>query len=151
MNNLRVVFQPIEYTQIAGWRKAAFKEDAHLFEGKTPIKWYGAFANNILVGCIGLLQPYKSMTEVRIRGWYVEPDYRGMGVGSFLLIMAIEQARVLGYAHIEMKTKYREIANRLGFISTGKTYTSFGGQHTKPGLGEQFMLDLENDYVTIRK
>lgn len=139
-----LTFSAVTLDQISPWTEAARREDAHLYEGKTPILWFGAWQGETLVGCIGLLAPYRGQTEVRIRGWYVDPAWRGQGIGLYLLRQAVEMARSLGYRRVEMKTKYREIAAKMGgWQPTGRVYNSFGGQETKPGPGYQLIYPLD--------
>lgn len=130
-----MVIQPTSLGIVTPYRKEAMQDGAHLYEGKTPILWYGAFNGEVLMGCIGLLPV---ATEARIRGWFVRRNFRLQGVGRALLEFAVGEARTRGFKRVEAKTAYREELRRWGWRTTGRIYTTF-----KPrSPGEQFVLDL---------
>jgi carbonic anhydrase len=92
-------------------------------------------------GCVGI-RPF-SEAYCELKRFYVEPTFRGRGIGRALLLEAIKAAREIGYRRILLDTLpamriatklYRE----LGFRETPAYYST-------PVEGTQFLaLDLDN-------
>lgn len=58
---------------------------------KYPATYFGYFIDNILVGCNS---GHKCCDNTyRSRGLYVFPEYRGLGIGTKLLLATIDQSR----------------------------------------------------------
>ena len=121
----------VEYGDIQWMAADAARDDVHLYELKTPIQWFEGFHGPFTAGCIGLLIPNK-----RVRGWYVRPEYRGIGMGVDLLRHVIGWGRDLGFDRLEIRTLHRGLCESEGFIATGREYPTF-----KLGVGYQLYYE----------
>ena len=113
-----------QYSEIQHFNGRAPKNQSHIYEGKIPINWFKLNDGEKVVGCYGLLVIGK---EARFRGWFVDEDYRGRGVGLELAKSAMIEAKKMGLKSFEVKTSQIGLMNRLGIPPTGKTYKSFNG------------------------
>lgn len=131
-------FQPTTIQALSVWKDQAYRDGAHLFEGKRPVSWwYVVDQSNTVVGCIGLLRA--GAHRAYVRGWYILPGYRGRGYGKQAMEFAVAEARRLGVRILETKTAHREEMRRWGWTSTGRLYSSFRPK----APGEQFILRLQ--------
>lgn len=79
------------------------KSSGGIDKRQRDVRWskpyfYGARVNGKIVGVNSF---YRSTeTSCRSRGLYVVPDYRGVGIGAFLLQYAIEQNTDKGFDYI---------------------------------------------------
>jgi N-acetylglutamate synthase-like GNAT family acetyltransferase len=120
----------VTFDQIKHFNDLAPNNSSHIYEGKTPITWYGLHKDDSIVGCFGLL---KVGNEARLRGWFVLPECRGHGYGTLLARTAEEAAQHMGAHTIEAKTAQATIMARLGWEFTGAVYKTFNGrQYRKP-------------------
>lgn len=124
---------PATYDEVAHLKDLAKKEDAHVYEGTTPIIWFKAVVDGVVVGSSGMLRA--SQKEARLRGWYVLPEYRHRGIGRMLCEIVEDEARDRGFAFIEAKTRYHDEMLRWGWEYTGREYPSWpirpGRQYVK--------------------
>ena len=94
-------------------------------------------------GCVGIRPISGTEGHCELKRFYVDPDFRGKGIGHALAMAAIRVAKEIGYRKVLLDTLpamriavklYRE----LGFTETPAYYTT-------PIEGTQFLaLDLEN-------
>lgn len=140
----RPIFKQVAYKRIRKWKSLAKKEDAWLWEtGKTPRIWYLLRVDNHDVGTISLFIPRNSMINIRIKGWFVLPQYRRKGYGTMLLRFAMSEAENMGFKRITMGTKFFMIAEQVGFKNTGRKYTSYRGQKTFSGYGFKYQFIIK--------
>jgi GNAT superfamily N-acetyltransferase len=109
---VHVEFQRVEWEKLEPWRKQAAREHSDIAP-LPSIRWFSAEAHGVMLGCIGLLRV--SRTIVRVRGWYVLPQWRGFGVGMFLQESAEDWARERSYLWIESTTRLWEVLERRGW------------------------------------
>ena len=112
------------YEDIKHFNGRAPKSQSHIYEGKTPIHWFKIESCGRIVGCYGIIPIGK---EARFRGWFVDSDYRNMGIGAELARSAMIEAKKMGFERFEVKTSQSGLMERLGIPATGATYKSFGG------------------------
>lgn len=96
-------------------------DGADISEGARPINWL-LLKDELddTHGCIGLLVIGK---RGRVRGWYVDSQYRGTGCGKMLLIALLELAKELGLEEVEMNTRHYKMVENWGWVDTGIKYT----------------------------
>lgn len=75
-----------------------------------------ALIDELVVGCAAV-RPFEDQAE--LKRLYVNPDYRGLGIGEELLRQCIEFSRQAGYRSIVLDTLAR-------LTSAGKLYRAFG-------------------------
>jgi putative acetyltransferase len=91
-----------------------------------------------LVGSVGLYPIDENVCE--LRKMYFIPEARGQGLGKYMLVRMVDQARSLGFKRIVLETSSKlTAANRL--------YTSFGftrvdSDHLAARADEAYSLDL---------
>lgn len=91
-----------------------------------------------IIGTVGLAPLSHSACE--LRKMYLLPRYRGRGLGGRLLKHAIERARALGFARIELNTK-RIMEEAVGlYIKHG--FRPVGGAPTDRRCDQTLALDL---------
>lgn len=80
------------------------------------------------VGCQLYEKPYPQIIKIECRQWgyiwglYVEPDYRGSGIGSQLMHRAIEHLKSLGCSRAILHTSPmgKPVYERMGFIKSNE-------------------------------
>lgn len=107
-----VEFGPVAWTELEPWRAQAKREHSSI-DPLPSIRWFAASLATARLGCIGLL--HVSSEAVRVRGWYVRPEYRGYGVGIFLQESAEDWARAHDYTRIESTTRLWRVLERRGW------------------------------------
>lgn len=121
-------FKPVEWAELEPWRAQAAREHSGI-DPLPSIRWFAAVLGTTKIGCIGLL--HVSREAVRVRGWYVLPQYRGQGVGIFLQENAEDWAREHGYVRIESTTRLWRVLERRGWTILTEFSPEVG---TKMGL-----------------
>ena len=101
-------------------------EPVRIIEGTRPKRWF-ADRN---IGCISLLPLNRSKSRFRVGGWYVQPLYRGQGIGAGLLkAVATEEPD----ATLVMNTA-SSIPGRQGWRKTGRTFKYGAVEWERPGV-----------------
>lgn len=82
-----------------------------------------AIYNNKPAGCVALRSLEKDIAEMK--RLYVDPEYRGLGIGIKLIEEVISRARDIGYRHLRLDTlpsmtKAISLYESLGFIDIEK-------------------------------
>lgn len=142
--------QAILYAEEYGWNAdyealvAGILADFHRsFDAKRDAAWI-AEIDGRMVGSIFLVHGDASDTAA-LRLLYVEPDARGVGVGSLLVAACIERARDLGFDRLtlwtnDVLTAARVLYERAGFkLIKENPHHSFGHDL----IGQTWALDLE--------
>lgn len=57
---------------------------------------------DVVVGCVGVRSLEEGIAE--IKRLYVKPEYRSLKLGKQLMVLAVEEAKDLGYAFIRLDT-----------------------------------------------
>lgn len=73
--------------------------------------------NNKIVGCVGLRDQRNGICEMK--RMYVQPDYRGKGLGKALAEAVINEARSMGYTHMRLDTIHSMESAISLYISLG--------------------------------
>lgn len=86
-----------------------------------------AYADELLVGCVGLRKFEDSVCEMK--RLYVRPAFQGKGIGSLLAKQIIEEAKGLGYTEMVLDTlekmeSARKLYCSLGFGEIPAYYTN---------------------------
>ena len=78
----------------------------------------------------------------------VEPDARGMGVGTALIARCLRFARKAGYRRIELWTQQNLVAARSLYQQAGFTKHSEAAHHSfgHDLIGESWKLDLNQSF-----
>jgi len=86
--------------------------------GETAIRWYGAYAGEESVGCVGAIEVGD---DCCVTGVATPPEWRGRGIASWLLCRALAEARDrgLGSASLQATRAGAPIYERLGFRDFG--------------------------------
>jgi GNAT superfamily N-acetyltransferase len=86
--------------------------------GETAIRWYGAFAGGEPVCCVGTIAVGD---DCCVTGVATPPEHRGRGIASWLLMQALDDARVQGMATASLQATRAgaPIYERLGFADFG--------------------------------
>lgn len=111
-----------------GMVRQARREGADLDQTlKSPWVFFRTVWEMETVGFVGVL--CRTPTIVNIRGWYVKPEYRGQGIGTRLLVAAMNYAIDQRIDKIEIRTTKSRVVHRLGFEWTG--YQRRGGKQER--------------------
>jgi RimJ/RimL family protein N-acetyltransferase len=126
--NSEFLILPAKYDEVSFLREVHRAEDrsemyCHIYEGVKPLIWYKVMDLDQLIGCCALLPIGK---EARLRGWFLDPRYRGCGLGLRMAAFMADEARARGFSRIEAKT--RATLDKHGWTWTGKAYPSWGGR-----------------------
>jgi GNAT superfamily N-acetyltransferase len=86
--------------------------------GETAIRWYGAYASEEPVGCIGTIATGE---DCCVTGVATPPEHRGRGIASWLLSQVLAEARDEGLssASLQATKSGAPIYERLGFADHG--------------------------------
>jgi len=86
--------------------------------GETAIRWYGAFAGDEPVGCVGTIAVGE---DCCVTGVATPPEHRGRGIASWLMCRALAEAREAGMASASLQASRAgaPIYERLGFRDLG--------------------------------
>ena len=91
-----------------------------------------------LLGSVGVFPVDENMCE--LRKMYFHPDIRGLGLGSYVLQRAINQAKELGFKRMVLETSTKlAAANRL-YIRFG--FQPFVADHLSARADQSYGLDL---------
>jgi GNAT superfamily N-acetyltransferase len=120
------MIRPVDYKEVKQFDGRAARNMSHIYEGKTPLSWYGLFIDGILCGCVGLLRI--TSTKARVRGLFVDESHRRQGFGSSLILYAESEARRLGYTVLEADTAFGSLFQKHGWADTGIKYKTFPGR-----------------------
>jgi len=131
---MKLKIRPISFAVVREFKgRNADPLASHIYEGKRPFKWYGAYSEeDELVGFFGILQA--SWKLARLRGWYVLDEFRGKGIGTRLVRIFLEVCRRNGYQRVEVMTREHSIMIRAGLTATETRYPSWGGRLYKMNL-----------------
>jgi GNAT superfamily N-acetyltransferase len=116
----------IDYSLKSPWQVFVALEPTATFDRHTA----EATETPQIVGFIGLL--LVGQTKAHIRGWYVFPNHRGLGLGTRLLEEAMHWAAANGYATLEIRTTHD--VEWAGFVPTG--YRRVGGNRETQFVAE---------------
>ncbi|HVY77252.1 MAG TPA: GNAT family N-acetyltransferase, partial [Solirubrobacterales bacterium] len=100
----------------------AYGYDEHGFRaalpGETAIRWYGGFEGERPVGCVGAIEVGE---DCCITGVATPPEQRGRGVASWLMGLALADARERGLssASLQATRAGAPLYERLGFRDLG--------------------------------
>lgn len=86
--------------------------------GSTTIRWYGAYADDEPVCCVGTIE---AGDDCRVTGVATPPEFRGSGIASWLMLRALAEAREQGAftASLQASKLGTPIYLRLGFADLG--------------------------------
>jgi len=119
--------QKCQLSEIAHFNEMESNNTSQISEGKIPIHWYKCVdaETEHLLGCIGILMRGKTAHG---RGLFVHPDYRGNGLGSYLVKEQERLALEFGADKFTVKTAEHRIFVRLNYHWDGKEYKTFNGR-----------------------
>lgn len=112
-----MTFMSIAFSDLAQYAAAAAQDGVSLKQTRAATRWIGAHKEGTLIGFLGIMD--LAGGGVRIKGVYVLPSNRGMGVGTGLVDEAISIAERQGCPCIEA------IAYNIGFYE-GKGFKKVG-------------------------
>ena len=104
------------YREVRRFKALGSKERVSISDTKNTL-WFMIEVEGEPAGCCGL---YLTMTKARMKGDYVLPQYRGLGLGTLSSDFRIEKARELGYSLIETLTVNPDYYGKKGFTLNGK-------------------------------
>jgi GNAT superfamily N-acetyltransferase len=113
---------PIDAHACAALNDLAYGYDEHGFRAglaeETTIRWYGAFAGDEPVGCVGAIEVGE---DCCITGVATPPEHRGRGIASWLLCQVLDEARERGStsASLQATRAGAPLYERLGFRDLG--------------------------------
>lgn len=86
--------------------------------GETAIRWYGAYAGEEPIGCVGAIEVGD---DCCVTGVATPPEWRGRGIAGWLLCRALAEARDRGLssASLQATRAGAPIYERLGFRDFG--------------------------------
>ena len=120
-----------DYAGVARWRHAAAKERVNIKPAKSPHWWYLWCDGTETVGICGLIRATAELC--RMRGAFILPEWRGVGIGSQMYVARIAAARELGFTTGESFSAAPQMYERLGWSRTGKVLRN-GAVHVKGTL-----------------
>ena len=138
------------YNQQFGWDggfealAAGIYEEFHNLPDSPPKNLWIAERNGKILGSVFVIPKDGSSETAKLRMLYVEPEARGLGIGTLLVKQVVSFAREKGYKRIwlwtqENLTSARKIYAAQGFELIGsEPHTSFG----KELISEYWQLEL---------
>lgn len=91
-----------------------------------------AFIDNEVVGDLGvsLVRPHLKYLHRGYLGMSIRQKYTGMGLGTFMMKLALEQAKINGFEQVELgvyadNIKAQHLYKKMGFVECGRTPHAF--------------------------
>ena len=95
-------------------------------------------AEGNLVGSVGVFPIDENTCE--LRKMYFVPSIRGLGLGSYVLQRAINQAKELGFKRIVLETSTKLVAANQLYVRFG--FQPFAADHLSARADQSYWLDL---------
>lgn len=104
------------FEEVAPFADAA-KAERSFIKDSPRVEWFVALKELRIVACIGIMRiPFQK--RVRVRGWYVLPQDRRLGIGRALEQYVAAKAAEEGFEWIEMRTQRWELLSKWGYTQT---------------------------------
>ena len=104
-------------------------------------------------GLLGLLGGYLVLDEVEIHTFFLHPDWRKKGIGSFMMKNFLSGCHSSGVSavHLEVRSKNpaRELYSRLGFRESGIRKGYYGPQWSPDGQSDDAILMVYTTGKTV--
>jgi len=91
-----------------------------------------------LLGSVGVFPLDENTCE--LRKMYFVPEIRGLGLGSYVLQRAIDQAKELGFRRMVLETSSKLAAAQRLYVRFG--FQPFAAEHLTPRADQSYDLDL---------